>query len=297
MKRNLSFVLILCAAVLWGTTGTTQAFAPEHTNPISFGTMRLVFGGATMLLFVLLQRKLFVKNWRYKYALLAAISMACYQPLFFTGVKLTGIAVGTVVGIGSAPILAGLLEWLFRKKKPKMNWYIATFFALSGCIMLFGNQSSLFIDPLGIALSIGAGLSFAVYTIISKELLETHTPDVVVAVVFSMSACFLLPFLFFTDLTWLFEFRGLATSLYLGVFATGFAYLLFAKGLSHVPSSTAVTLTLAEPLTATLLGAFIIGEALSFTSWVGIALLLMAIIILSMTSNKQHVQQVTVVRD
>lgn len=282
---------------MWGTTGTTQAFAPEHTNPISFGTMRLVFGGGTMLLFVLLQRKLFIKNWRYKYVLLAAISMACYQPLFFTGVKLTGIAVGTVVGIGSAPIIAGLLEWLFMKKKPKTNWYFATLFALSGCMMLFGNKSSLVIDPFGIALAIGAGLSFAVYTIISKELLVTHSPDTVVAVVFSISACFLLPFLFFTDLSWLFEFRGLATSLYLGVFATGLAYLLFAKGLSKVPSSTAVTLTLAEPLTATLLGAFIIGEALSFTSWVGIALLLLAILILSITPKKQRIQQINVVSD
>ncbi|WP_241773346.1 hypothetical protein [Bacillus sp. LL01] len=38
--------------------------------------------------------------------------------------------------------------------------------------------------------------------------------------------------------------------------ARGVAYFLFAKGLTHVSSSTAVTLALAEPLTAALLEEF-----------------------------------------
>ena len=65
------------------------------------------------------------------------------------------------------------------------------------------------------------------------------------------------------------SFRGVAVSLQLGIMSTGIAYLLFAKGLVHVSSSTAVTLSLVEPLTAALLGVFVLGESLTITSWFG----------------------------
>jgi len=90
----------------------------------------------------------------------------------------------------------------------------------------------------------------------------------------------LSPLLFLFDLSWLFTSRGAGISLHLGVVATGIAYWLFAKGLSNVPSSTAVTLSLGEPLTAALLGVFVLGEQLSGTAWFGISLLLLGIALL-----------------
>ncbi|MGX1262363.1 drug/metabolite transporter (DMT)-like permease [Rossellomorea marisflavi] len=101
-----------------------------------------------------------------------------------------------------------------------------------------------------------------------------------VAVVFMLGAIFLTPFLFLYDLSWLMEVRGAGVALHLGVVATGLAYLLFARGLVKVPASTAVTLSLAEPLTATMLGVFLIGESLDALSWLGVGLLLLGIMLL-----------------
>lgn len=75
-------------------------------------------------------------------------------------------------------------------------------------------------------------------------------------------------------MSWLKTPQGLGVSLHLGIVATGIAYLLFTRGLIHVPPSTAVTLSLAEPLTATLLGVFVLKETLFPSSWIGISLLL-----------------------
>ncbi|MDA6365996.1 EamA family transporter, partial [Escherichia coli] len=69
----------------------------------------------------------------------------------------------------------------------------------------------------------------------------------------------------------------MTVSLHLGILATGIAYFLFSKGLVHVSSSTAVTLALAEPLTAALLGVFLLGESLTAVSWLGIFLIMMGI--------------------
>ena len=48
-------LLVLIAAMLWGTTGTAQSFAPAGMSPLWVGALRLVMAG---LFFVLLGRLL-----------------------------------------------------------------------------------------------------------------------------------------------------------------------------------------------------------------------------------------------
>lgn len=43
--------LILLAAALWGTTGTAQAFAPLNAPPLVIGALRLMIGGAALVVF------------------------------------------------------------------------------------------------------------------------------------------------------------------------------------------------------------------------------------------------------
>ena len=286
MKRSFALIMIILAAMFWGTTGTMQALAPETAHPISIGAIRLAVGGLFLLTIVLVSGKLNLDNWPIKTTILAAVSMALYQPFFFSAVLMTGVAIGTVVAIGSAPIFTGFIEWIFLKKRPAGLWWISTSLSILGCIILLMNQESVYINPIGIVLALGAGASFASYTFVSREMVRNHSPLSVVAVVFTLSAILLSPLLFMFDMSWVTSIRGLGVSLHLGIIATGIAYLLFAKGLSSVPSSTAVTLSLAEPLTATLLGVIVVGERLNALSWVGISLLLLGIVILIWSSNR-----------
>lgn len=291
MKGNSSIIMILLAAMLWGTTGTTQALAPETAHPIAIGATRLAVGGLFLLGLVLAAGKLNFKNWPIKTTVLASLSMALYQPLFFSAVLMTGVAIGTVVTIGSAPIFSGFIEWVFLRKRPTIIWWVSTFLSILGCLLLLMNQESVYINPVGIVLALGAGLSFASYTLVSRELLEAYSPLSVVAVVFTLSALLLSPLLFVFDMSWIASVRGAGISLHLGVVATGIAYFLFARGLSRVSSSTAVTLSLAEPLTAALLGVFVVGERLSTVSWFGISLLLLGIGLLIWSSKNTNDHQ------
>jgi DME family drug/metabolite transporter len=68
--------------------------------------------------------------------------------------------------------------------------------------------------------------------------------------------------------------------LHLGIVATGLAYWLFVRGLEHIPVSSAVTLSLAEPMTAAVLGVVVVGERLSGTAWCGLALILSGLFVL-----------------
>ncbi len=286
MGKRVAPFLILLAAILWGTTGTARSFAPDSAHPIAIGAVRLAIGGMFLLVIVALQGKINFKNLLILPTFIAALCMALFQPFFFTAVAKAGVAIGTVVAIGSAPIFAGLIEWIVLKIRPAKVWWYSTILAIVGCQMLFIHKDSVPIDPLGIVMALGAGLSFASYTLLNRSLVVHHPPLSVVAIVFSISALYLSPFLFIFDLSWLGAVEGIVVSLHLGIMATGIAYLFFTKGLVHVPPSTAVTLSLAEPLTATLLGVFLLGEKLTITSWFGIFLLLLGIGILIRAESK-----------
>lgn len=287
MIKILSPLLILFAAILWGTAGTAQALAPSEAHPISIGAVRLFIGGGFLLMLVLATRRLRLNEIPYKIVIGAALCMALFQPFFFSAVSLTGVAIGTVVAIGSSPVLAGLIEMIILRKKPSKTWWISTLLSVVGVILLFSNQGTTQVDPRGILLALGAGLSFASYTIINKKVVSSIPALPAVAVVFTISGLMLSPFLFIFNATWVFTSDGLITGLYLGVIVTGIAYFMFARGLANVDSSTAVTLSLAEPLTATILGVFMLGEAMSPISWLGLILVLLGIGVLILSSVKK----------
>lgn len=274
-RIDVGALLVLGAAVCWGTTGTAQAFAPPGATPLSVGAVRLAVGGVALLLFAAGQGLLrLVPRLPLVATLCAAAAVAAYQPFFFAGVQRTGVAVGTVIAIGSAPVIAGLLGIAVRRERPGRRWLVSTALAVAGGALLAfaGGSGAVQTDPLGMALAVGAGASYALYTLFIKQLLDRVPADLAAAAVFFVAALILSPLLFVVDLSWLAEPRGLLVALELGLVATAAAYVLYARGLRLIPVATAVTLALGEPVVASLLGVFVLGEQLTPLALLGIAL-------------------------
>ena len=281
-KHELAGVwFILGAAMLWGTTGTSQGLAPAEATPLSIGAVRLAVGGLVLLLFSLF-RGSFRKeaNWSVPLVGVSAFFVAAYQLCFFSGVAQTGVAVGTMVAIGSAPVFAGILGYFVRKERLGIIWGLSTLMAVAGCLLLVLPGKGLRADFNGIILATGAGFSYAGYTVTMKGLLDKCAADAVVALVFSLAAVLLAPFLFLYDASWIFSSGGLLVALHLGVMTTAVSYWLFAKGLKNVNVGTAATLSLAEPLTATCLGIAVLNERLMTMEYFGMGLLFLGIILL-----------------
>src|SRR5262245_16654792 len=92
--------LVLAAAVLFGTTGTAQAFAPPGAEPLAVGTVRLLIGGGALLALALARGVLDAPTrWPRVPTVAAAGGVAAYQACFFAAVAATGVAVGTVVAL------------------------------------------------------------------------------------------------------------------------------------------------------------------------------------------------------
>lgn len=276
------YIFVLIAAMLWGTVGTTQTFLTEGISPFAVAGVRSAIGGGVLLVAVIALGKINFRKWSWKWTIFAALAIALFQSLFFTSVRFTGVAVGTVVTIGSSPVFAGLIEWIIWKVRPTRVWAIATGLAVIGCVLLFVNRGEAVVDPFGISLALCAGFMFALYTNVSKKLMEQEETLPAVAMTFTICALLLLPFAARDGFTWLSTPTNLWSMLFMALAATTLAYILFLAGLQKISSSAAVTLSLAEPLTAAMLGVFLVGEYLTVTSWVGVGMLLSGIIVLTL---------------
>lgn len=274
---------VLAAAVLWGTTGTSQGLAPAGVASTTLGAARLVVGGGTLLLLAIFHGS-FRRggNWSMPATLASAFFVAGYQLCFFAGVARTGVAAGTMVAIGISPVAAGLLGYILRKEPVGRRWTAATLLSVIGCTLLAAGGGGLQGNATGIMLALGAGFSYAAYTVTIKGLLDHHAPDAVMAVVFCLAALLLSPLLFTSSLDWLVDPRGIAVALHLGVLATAVSYGLFARGLRNVNVGTAATLSLAEPFTATILGVVVLGEHLSMLQFSGVVLLFCGLVLLAL---------------
>lgn len=274
---------VILAAILWGTTGTAQALAPSGAQPLTVGAVRLLVGAGTLMVIVVARgerpSRLEIGRTNRWPLLFAALAMAAYQFFFFAAVFRTGVTLAAIVTIGSAPISTGVLAYLIRSERPRNRWYGATLLAIAGCTLLILGSGSLEVDIVGIGFALGAGLMYALYSVQTKGLLDSAAAVPVTAAIFTLAALFTIPVLIWGDFKWLREAQGLMVALHLGVVTVGLAYLLFARGLARIPVTTAATLSLAEPLTAALLGIFLLGERLSAASWFGVSLLFTGLVI------------------
>jgi DME family drug/metabolite transporter len=273
---------IIAAAVLWGSTGTSQAFAPLGASPLSIGALRLIVGGAALLVLAWWNGHARpVGRCPWLTAVAAGLCTAIYQVTFFAGVKRTGVVVGTLVAIGSAPIFAGMLDGMFEHAKLKRLWYLATGLAIAGSSLLVGSGSGpVAVNKVGIVLALGAGLSYALFTLLNKRLMRTQSGDFAMASSFCLGAVMLAPLLLQSDTRWVATLAGIRVVLYLGLIATGLSYALFGRGLRMVGVAETATLSLAEPLTAAILGILILGERLSVVASAGALLLFVGLAVL-----------------
>lgn len=288
---------VLAAAVLFGTTGTSQALGPDGTTPLSIGVMRMVIGGTglAVLAFALAARGRRSRprnpTWGPRPIVLMVLTGAClavYQPLFFLGAERNGVAVGTVIALGSAPVLAGVLEWLLTRRNPTATWLVATAAATAGVVLLgLGGGGSGAADPVGLLGSIGAGASFAVIANAQRRLLDAGwDPFTVVGAMGASAAALSILALPFVDVGWLAEPGGWIMALWLGLATISIAYVLFTWGLSGLTAATAATLTLGEPLTAAVLGLTVLGERLAPLAVTGLVVLVVGLAVLAWGSRR-----------
>lgn len=277
-------LLAALAALLWGTAGTAQSFiSPEGPDALWVGALRLIFSMAFFWPLVLFTsrkasapaasntaapaspRRLAVG------VILGGCTMAAYNFGFFAGVREIGIALGSAVTIGSAPIWAGIINVLWKKKAPSMRWCLGTGVAVAGgVVMAVSRAGDAELSTLGFTACLFAGFSYALYAFVAEEAVRTAGSTRASAWIFTTASLIALPVAWVNSGLPSPAISDLLVTVYLGVMVTGVAYLSFSEALKRISPATGVALTLLEPVTAFVLAALVAHEPTSVMAFVGL---------------------------
>lgn len=278
---------LILASLLWGTTGTAASFLPSTVSPLAIGASTMAVGGVLLFLTSARQslgaiRDAASRRW----LLIGALGVVVYPLAFYASMDLAGVAIGNVVSLGSGPVFAALLERIFERRSLSRRWLLCTAIAIVGIALLaFGGHGSAngggAVIP-GILLGLLAGLAYALYTWASSRAIATgQSSRGVMGGMFGLGAVVLLPVLVALGGPLLQSSLTVGIAAYLALGPMFVAYLLFGIGMRTLRSTTATTITLLEPVVATLLAVAIVGERLDAVGWVGLVLILAAITVLA----------------
>jgi DME family drug/metabolite transporter len=287
-RFNPAAVSLVLASLLWGTTGTAASFLPDSVSPIAVGASTMTVGG--LLLFLVSGRPALaaIRNGASRrWLLIGAIGVLVYPLAFYSSMNLAGVAIGNVVSLGTGPVFAALLEWLFERRRLSALWAVCTSIAIAGVVLLTlgGHRDAAAAGDdvvLGVGLGFAAGLAYALYTYSSSRAIRTgQAPRGVMGGMFGFGAVLLLPVLLLTGAPLLQSGQTVGIAAYLAIGPMFVAYLLFGVGMRTLRSSTATTITLLEPVVATLLAVLVVGERLDLVGWIGLAVILASVTVLA----------------
>jgi DME family drug/metabolite transporter len=278
--RSVAFVLT--GAVLFGTAGTAAVLAPAAASPASLGALRLMIGAVILIALIPLiggsLRRLSTLL-RRRAVWIMAVAVAAFQPLFFGAVDRSGVALSTLLTVGAAPVVSGLLGRSVLRQPLTRAWMIATAVAVVGLFLRSWGELEMG-DALGVAMALGAGVAIASYVVAAKGELDRGAHSVELpATAYLLGSILLIPILISQPLDWVASVAGLAVVIYLGAVTMAVANVSVIVGLRGMSSGPASTLLLADPLTATLLGVLLLDESLSWIGGVGLILVLIGLVL------------------
>lgn len=287
-ERRTASVAVLGSAALFGTSGTARVLLQPAAPAAGAAAARLIVGAAGLVVWASRTaegREALVRLWRRPIIWAMGVTVAAYQVFFFLSMSRTGVAVGTLASLALTPFMAGILGWIMREGAPGYVWLVSTVLAIGGVALLtVGAGDSR--DVLGIVFGLLAGASYAFYTVFGVRFArEGKQPTHVLAASFAVSGVLLIP-VFLLSGTWWMSWSSLLLILWLGLATTTLAYVLFGMGLRALQPGHIATLNLAEPVFATLLGVFVLGEVLGPLGALGCVLVIVGLGVLGVAEGR-----------
>ncbi|MFT6088977.1 DMT family transporter [Sulfitobacter sp.] len=277
-------IFCLFAAIAWGTTGTAATFAPG-VSPLAIGAAAMGIGGALQAVIahkgILANLAALKREWLA--LLVGAVSVAIYPLAFYASMRLAGVTVGTVISIGSAPLISALIEYWLDGRRLTARWAIGAAIGLTGIALLSLSERSHGTTasnvPLGALLGLLAGGTYALYSWTAQRMMRRDLPPrVAMGATFGLGGLLLMPVLLVTGASFLDSAGNLAVGAYMALVPMFLGYLAFGAGLARVPASMATTITLFEPVVAAVLAVYVVGESLPVVGWLGVALIVACLI-------------------
>ncbi|WP_433762752.1 DMT family transporter [Brucella anthropi] len=292
----LGVTAIIVASTIWGTTGTAATFAPE-VGAAAIGAAAMGLGGLAQAAIawrgLIASRKALADQWRV--LLVGAVCVAIYPLAFYGSMRMAGVTIGTVISLGSAPLLSAGIEYRQSGFRPSLRWLAGAIIGIVGMVLLSmsedggGHASSAEGSTLmGALVGLVAGFTYALYSSCARQLMQGGiSSTTAMGATFGIGGLLLMPVLLATGGPFLASWNNAAVGLYMAFVPMFLGYVCFGYGLSRVETSVATTITLFEPVVAAFFAVVIVGERLSALGWLGVLLVVICLVCITIPARSQ----------
>ena len=275
---------ILAAAALWGIIGVwNRRLMAGGLFPYSIVVVRNC-GGLVLLLAVmaLRDRSVFhVERQHLKYFFgTGVVSVVLFTVCYFSCQEICSLAVASIL-LYTAPAIVVVLSAILWREPVTKKKLLALGLTLVGCALVCGVFSgSLTVTGGGIALGLGAGFFYALYSIFGRYALAHYGPMTVTVWTFVFAGAASLVLVRPAELAALAQPSMALTAVGLVVCSTVLPYILYTRGLARVEAGKASILASLEPVVASVAGVVLFGEPMSPLTAAGIVCVLAGVYIL-----------------
>lgn len=315
LLKKIAPVFVILAAVFWGILVVfVRAFGNAEFTSMEIVTMRVyssaIFGWVLWKIFdgksqrtknLTTPQKQHTdsKSFRLKdswcFIGTGLVSIVFFSYCYFRNVEESSAAVAAIL-MYTSPIFVTLLSAIFFKEKLTKPKLLALLLAIIGCALVSGIASGIgttssmeaggIMGPsfLGIALGLGSGIGYALYSIFGRFALDKgYSPFMVTAMTFTFACVGVLPFIDIAGLVTrlINEPKYIVLALVMGLVGSCTPFALYTLGLRYMEASKAAILATLEPIVTALVGTFFYKEPIDIFVIVGIAMVLIAGILCS----------------
>lgn len=264
------------AMVGWAASGVIAKGISE-LGPLAVVFWRMWVYAVIVLIFLKLRGTPLRKE-SLRVSLRGGISLGADIMLFFTALRLTTVANATVIGSCQPLVMLLIAGRIFGERPKRHNWILALIAIAGVGIVMFGSTGVPGWSPRGDLLAVATVLAWTGYFVFSKLSSQHIESSQYTGATALICALFATPFALASGQV--FDMPSANAWMWLLILSVGpgFAsHMLMNWALVQIPAWLGSTLTLAIPVTATLMAWAFLGEQIAVLQLAGMAVVLFAL--------------------
>lgn len=267
---TLKYLLIILAVIFWGSSFIATKVALKELSPETIISLRLIIASVFLFITAIVYKKDFSINLK-SHGIIFILALIA---VFHLMIQVVGLNYTTASNtgwiIGTAPIFMAILAAIFFKEKIGLLKISGIIIAMIGLLLLIGKGNITNVDLIknkGDLLVLASAFTWGVYSMVNKKISLSYPPLMTILYLFMMMAVIIIPFNLneasVNSVVHL-SLNGWVSILFLGLFCSGIAYVIWAYSLRDLESAKVGAFLYFEPIVTVFAAWVLLSESITF---------------------------------
>ncbi len=282
-----SLILIILAGICWGTSCIfVNYLAPYGIDSVQMTGVRGFVSLVIMAGYLLLcKRRAFRTSFRSLLLFIGGgVSLFLTATLYYMSMQMTSVSTAVIL-LYMSPVIVSVVSVAFLGERMSKGKAVSIVLMLAGGFLVSGITDGITLDPVGILFGVLSALTYAIYNILTKlQMREGDSPYTATLYTFltiSIIALFTARPPQIIEVALKNPLPVIPLLIGIGIATFIIPYFLYTESLKELSAGVASTLSVIEPVSASLFSVIIFGEKIGVGGIIGIALVVIAVVLLS----------------